>query len=98
MKDLGLEMPVFYSENYQMENLYHALYYSYVDANDGHFLNRIDPWVCNITDKELKEHTVELARDAAKIEGVSVKELFEKYDFSIVKADDAIKTVLATAA
>ncbi len=55
-----------YASEYAVENLYYLLYYNYVDASNGHFINRIDPWIQNQSHEDMIEECIALAQSISE--------------------------------
>lgn len=55
-----------YMSEYAVENLYYLLYYNYVDASNGHFINRIDPWIQNQSHEDMIEECIALAQSISE--------------------------------
>ena len=87
------EGQLFYDKAYPAENLYYVLYYTYVDSNDRHFERQLAE-IDAMSHEEMVRECLSLAKEAGRIEGISVQELFTLYEFPD-EVQSAIDEVLA---
>ena len=98
MKEIitGENGELFYEAEFFMENLYYILYYSFVDANNQHFLWRQNPMLELKTSEEVGYLCIRLIKQIAEVKGMTALEFLDSYEYpqEVQKAVETVREAL----